>query len=40
VLTQRKRVKVQLQQRARIVLLEVKGSQNKEVALKVGLDRR
>ncbi len=39
-LTQRKRGEVQLKQRARIVLLAAKGMQNKEVALKVGLDRR
>jgi FixJ family two-component response regulator len=40
VLSQRKRVEVRLQQRARIVLLAVKGMQNKDIAIEVGLDRR
>jgi transposase len=39
-LSQRKRIEVRLQQRARIVLLAAKGMQNKEIALEVGLDRR
>jgi transposase len=40
VLSQRKRIEVRLQQRARIVLLAAKGMQNKGIALEVGLDRR
>ena len=40
VLSQRPRVEVRLQQRARIVLLAAKGLQNKDIALEVGLDRR
>ncbi|MCZ8158457.1 MAG: helix-turn-helix domain-containing protein, partial [Rhizobiaceae bacterium] len=40
VLSQRKRIEVRLQQRARIVLLAAKGKQNKEIAAEVGLDRR
>ena len=40
VLSQRKRIEVRLQQRARIVLLAAKGMQNKEIAVEVGLDRR
>ena len=40
VLSQRKRIEVRLQQRARIVLLAAKGMRNKEIALEVGLDRR
>jgi transposase len=40
VLSQRKRIEVRLQQRARIVLLAAKGLQNKEIAVEVGLDRR
>jgi transposase len=40
VLSQRKRIEVRLQQRARIVLLAAKGLQNKDIAVQVGLDRR
>ena len=40
VLSQRKRIEVRLQQRARIVLLAAKGKRNKEIAAEVGLDRR
>ena len=40
VLSQRKRIEVRLQQRARIVLLAAKGMQNKDIAVEVGLDRR
>jgi DNA-binding NarL/FixJ family response regulator len=40
VLSQRKRIEVRLQQRARIVLLAAKGLQNKDIAVEVGLDRR
>ena len=40
VLSQRKRIEVRLQQRARIVLLAAKGLQNKDIAAEVGLDRR
>lgn len=40
VLSQRKRIEVRLQQRARIVLLAAKGIQNKDIAADVGLDRR
>jgi transposase len=39
-LSQRKRIEVRLQQRARIVLLAAKGMQNKDIAADVGLDRR
>ncbi|MBL8325083.1 MAG: helix-turn-helix domain-containing protein [Rubrivivax sp.] len=39
-LSQRKRIEVRLQQRARIVLLAAKGVQNKDIAVEVGLDRR
>lgn len=40
VLSQRKRIEVRLQQRARIVLLAATGMQNKDIAVEVGLDRR
>lgn len=40
VLSQRKRIEVRLQQRARIVLLAAQGMQNKDIAAEVGLDRR
>ena len=40
VLSQRRRIEVRLQQRARIVLLAAKGMQNKDIAVEVGLDRR
>ena len=40
VLSQRKRIEVRLQQRARIVLLAAKGMQNKDIAVEVDLDRR
>ena len=39
-LSQRKRIEVRLQQRARIVLLAASGLQNKDIATEVGLDRR
>ena len=39
-LSQRKRIEVRLQQRARIVLLAAGGMQNKDIAVVVGLDRR
>ncbi len=39
-LSQRKRIEVRLQQRARIVLLAAGGMQNKGIATEVGLDRR
>lgn len=38
--SQRKRVEVRLQHRARIVLPAAKGWQNKDIAPEVGLDRR
>lgn len=38
--SQRKRIEVRLQQRARIVLLAAKGTQNKDIAAAVGLNRR
>jgi transposase len=38
--SQRQRIEVRLQQRARIVLLAAKGLQNKDIAVEVGLDRR
>jgi hypothetical protein len=40
VLSQRKRIEVRLQQRARSVLLAALGRQNKGVAADVGLGRR
>ena len=39
-LSQRKRIEVRLQQRARIVLLAAKGMRNKDIAADIGLDRR
>ncbi len=40
VLSQRRRVEVRVQQRARIILLAAKDKQNKEIAAEVKLDRR
>ena len=40
VLAKGRRVEARLQQRARVILLAAKGSQNKDIADEVGLDRR